>query len=164
MSTQLIKPNYLVILPPTQHHSFFRNLPPLIIMQNLITKLKISLTSDVIFTLNMLVYGYIWKKKRDLINQQHWWLYSSTYPRESFYLFLTLFPNLQLTLQSLFTLFTNLQCINNLRKFSKLKNETILSLSPTLLLTPINHFTSLQNYTCIISLKKPLWFFKTYNP
>ena len=29
MSTQLIKPNYLVILPPTQHHSFFRNLPPL---------------------------------------------------------------------------------------------------------------------------------------
>ena len=28
MSTQLIKPNYLVILPPTQHHSFFRNLPP----------------------------------------------------------------------------------------------------------------------------------------
>ena len=28
LSTQLIKPNYLVILPPTQHHSFFRNLPP----------------------------------------------------------------------------------------------------------------------------------------
>ena len=27
--TQLIKPNYLVILPATQHHSFFRNLPPL---------------------------------------------------------------------------------------------------------------------------------------
>ena len=27
LSTQLIKPNYLVILPPTQHHSFFRNLP-----------------------------------------------------------------------------------------------------------------------------------------
>ena len=24
-----MKPNYLVILPPTQHHSFFRNLPPL---------------------------------------------------------------------------------------------------------------------------------------
>ena len=31
MSTQLIKPNYLVILPPTQHHSFFRNLPPLFV-------------------------------------------------------------------------------------------------------------------------------------
>ena len=30
MSTQLIKPNYLVILP-TQHHSFFRNLPPLFV-------------------------------------------------------------------------------------------------------------------------------------
>ena len=30
LSTQLIKPNYLVILPPTQHHSFFRNLPPLL--------------------------------------------------------------------------------------------------------------------------------------
>ena len=29
LSTQLIKPNYLVILPLTQHHSFFRNLPPL---------------------------------------------------------------------------------------------------------------------------------------
>ena len=28
LSTQLIKPNYLVILPPTQHHSFFRNVPP----------------------------------------------------------------------------------------------------------------------------------------
>ena len=28
MSTQLIKPDYLVILPPTQHHCFFRNLPP----------------------------------------------------------------------------------------------------------------------------------------
>ena len=27
LSTQLIKPNYLVILPPTQHHGFFRNLP-----------------------------------------------------------------------------------------------------------------------------------------
>ena len=26
--TQLIKPNYPVILLPTQHHSFFRNLPP----------------------------------------------------------------------------------------------------------------------------------------
>ena len=29
LSTQLIKPNYLVILPPMQHHSFFRNLPRL---------------------------------------------------------------------------------------------------------------------------------------
>ena len=29
LSIQLIKPNYSVILPPTQHHSFFRNLPPL---------------------------------------------------------------------------------------------------------------------------------------
>ena len=29
LSTQLIKPNYLVILPPTQHHSFFGSLPPL---------------------------------------------------------------------------------------------------------------------------------------
>ena len=29
LSTQLIKPHYLVILPPTQHHSFFTNLPPL---------------------------------------------------------------------------------------------------------------------------------------
>ena len=27
LSTQLIKPNYLVILPTKQHHSFFRNLP-----------------------------------------------------------------------------------------------------------------------------------------
>ena len=29
LSTQLIKPNYLVILPPTRHHSFLRNVPPL---------------------------------------------------------------------------------------------------------------------------------------
>ena len=29
LSTHLIKPNYLVVLPPTQHHSFFRNLPSL---------------------------------------------------------------------------------------------------------------------------------------
>ena len=34
LSTQLIKPNYLVILPPTQHHSFFRNLPPLPILSS----------------------------------------------------------------------------------------------------------------------------------
>ena len=34
LSTQLIKPNYLVILPATQHHSFFRNLPPLSIMED----------------------------------------------------------------------------------------------------------------------------------
>ena len=31
LSTQLMKPNNLVILPPTQHHSFFRDLPPLLI-------------------------------------------------------------------------------------------------------------------------------------
>ena len=31
MSTPLIKPNYLVILPSTQHHCFFRNLPPLFV-------------------------------------------------------------------------------------------------------------------------------------
>ena len=36
MSTQLIKPNYLVILPPTQHHSFFRNLPPLFLKNRFI--------------------------------------------------------------------------------------------------------------------------------
>ena len=33
LSTQLIKSNHLVILPPTQHHSFFRNLPPLFIYE-----------------------------------------------------------------------------------------------------------------------------------
>ena len=38
MSTQLIKPEYLVILPPTQHHSFFRNLPPLFVYQNHLRK------------------------------------------------------------------------------------------------------------------------------
>ena len=35
LSTQLIKPNYLVILPPTQHHSFFRNLPPLLVSMSI---------------------------------------------------------------------------------------------------------------------------------
>ena len=34
LSIQLIKPNYLVILPPMQHHSFFRNLPPLWLWYN----------------------------------------------------------------------------------------------------------------------------------
>ena len=29
LSTQSIKPNYFVILPPMQHYSFFRNLPPI---------------------------------------------------------------------------------------------------------------------------------------
>ena len=29
LSTQSIKPNYFVIFPPVQHHSFFRNLAPL---------------------------------------------------------------------------------------------------------------------------------------
>ena len=28
VGAELIKPNYLVILPPTQHHGFFRNLYP----------------------------------------------------------------------------------------------------------------------------------------
>ena len=32
LSTQVIKPNYFVILPPTQHHSFFRNLPPVFVL------------------------------------------------------------------------------------------------------------------------------------
>ena len=35
MSTQLIKPNYLVITPPTQHHSFFRNLSPFLVKDGL---------------------------------------------------------------------------------------------------------------------------------
>ena len=30
LSTQLIRPHYLVTLPPTKHHSFFRNLLPLL--------------------------------------------------------------------------------------------------------------------------------------
>ena len=41
MSTQLIKPNYLVTFPPTQHHSFFRNLPPLFMMSVTIILLNI---------------------------------------------------------------------------------------------------------------------------
>ena len=32
LSTQLTKPNYLVIIPPMQHHSFFRTLPPLLLL------------------------------------------------------------------------------------------------------------------------------------
>ena len=48
LSTQLIKPNYLVILPSTQHHSFFRNLPPLsysVSGQNILLSQKIFVTS-----------------------------------------------------------------------------------------------------------------------
>ena len=40
MSTQLIKPNYLVILLTTQHHSFFRNVPPLFEKQTRIREAK----------------------------------------------------------------------------------------------------------------------------
>ena len=40
LSTQLIKPYYLVILPPTQHHSSFRNLPPLFEKQTRIREVK----------------------------------------------------------------------------------------------------------------------------
>ena len=47
LSTQLIKPNYLVILPPTQHHSFFRNLPPFYNTCTLITSLIKRFTTEV---------------------------------------------------------------------------------------------------------------------
>ena len=33
LSTQLIKPNYFVILPPTQLHSLYRNVPPLLVCE-----------------------------------------------------------------------------------------------------------------------------------
>ena len=36
LCTQLIKPNCLAILPPTQHHSFFRNLPPITLIVHLL--------------------------------------------------------------------------------------------------------------------------------
>ena len=39
LSTQLIKPNYLVILPLMQHHSFFINLPPLLVLASTREKL-----------------------------------------------------------------------------------------------------------------------------
>ena len=35
LSTQLIKPNYLVQLPPTPRHCFFRNLPPLFLISDI---------------------------------------------------------------------------------------------------------------------------------
>ena len=39
LSTQLIKPNFLVILPPTQPHSFFINLPALfLLLKNILWK------------------------------------------------------------------------------------------------------------------------------
>ena len=38
LSTPLIKPNYVVILPPTQHRSSFRNLPPFSIFYVLLFK------------------------------------------------------------------------------------------------------------------------------
>ena len=62
LSTRLIKPNYLVILAPTQHHSFFRNLPPLfeqkrVAKMNIMCILirKIGKTSFA-FTLSKLIY------------------------------------------------------------------------------------------------------------
>ena len=53
MSTHLIKPNYLVILPPTQLHSFFRNLPPLYIYDY-----KDSLSPDVLLVRSDLSTGF----------------------------------------------------------------------------------------------------------
>ena len=43
-STQLVTPAYLVILPPTQHHSFFRNLPRLFICLYKLYKYTLSVS------------------------------------------------------------------------------------------------------------------------
>ena len=52
LSTQLIKPNYLVIVPPTQHHNFFRSLPPWYISLLILTFLNsfISVKASLINT------------------------------------------------------------------------------------------------------------------
>ena len=41
LSTQSIKPNYFVIFPPVQHHSFFRNLAPLYFFTTITVNLAI---------------------------------------------------------------------------------------------------------------------------
>ena len=43
LSTQIIKPNYLVIPPPSQHHSFFRNLPACFIRKRTVVIFLLSL-------------------------------------------------------------------------------------------------------------------------
>ena len=54
---QLIKPNYHLILPPTQHHSFFRNLPSLFVnIQR--------------FGLILVLLKAIWEKDRKLAKTQ----------------------------------------------------------------------------------------------
>ena len=52
LPTQLIKPNYLVILPPTQHHSFFQKSPPSYISLSILTFLNsfISVKASLINT------------------------------------------------------------------------------------------------------------------
>ena len=41
LSTQLIKSNYFIILPPTQHHIFSRHLPPLIDFAIFVHRIKL---------------------------------------------------------------------------------------------------------------------------
>ena len=74
LSSQLIKPNDLVILPPTQHHSFFRNLPPLFEMQieswaivrSIDARLRVIYTCSLIYRENKRVK--IKNKKRERKN------------------------------------------------------------------------------------------------
>ena len=59
LSTQLMKPNYPVILPPTQHHSFFRNLPPLLLNN------ESQIISTIFFTNFLSTWNFL---KNELIN------------------------------------------------------------------------------------------------
>ena len=51
LSTQLIKPNYIAILPPTQHRSFFRNLSPFLIYTGCLLKIGLGYLNDTKFYL-----------------------------------------------------------------------------------------------------------------
>ena len=85
LSTQLIKLHYLVIVPLTQHHSFFRNLPPLFISLMIrLCKPKLEIEISAIIILNLL-YDYL-LFTRKLLNTWiiwNWWLKVRQYAKVS---------------------------------------------------------------------------------
>ena len=77
LSTQLIKPNYLVILPPTQHHSFFRNLPPL--SYTIIRQLHGRANIYFLLTISRVFFGgkrTSWENKENSSCEQNVWAFS----------------------------------------------------------------------------------------
>ena len=73
MSTQLIKPDYLVTLPPTQYHSFSRNLPPLQLYINR-RKGSCGRESQLVVSCEVLTnHAAVWRLSVWSLNNKHSW-------------------------------------------------------------------------------------------